>query len=82
MNLEILCRFLILTVIVTLSCSWKSTDTMKLHMKNLLLWTFIVVTFRLLYMTGNRPWMRTNQCEMTYMYRIMNFMVCICNFQD
>ncbi|VBB28011.1 unnamed protein product [Acanthocheilonema viteae] len=25
-------------------------------------------------MIGNRPWMRTNQCEMTYMYRIMNFM--------
>uniref|UniRef100_A0A0R3RRD8 GPI inositol-deacylase n=1 Tax=Elaeophora elaphi TaxID=1147741 RepID=A0A0R3RRD8_9BILA len=47
---------------------------MKLHMKNLLFATFIAVTFRLLYMIGNRPWMRINQCEMTYMYRIMNFM--------
>ncbi|KAL3982513.1 PGAP1-like family protein [Acanthocheilonema viteae] len=47
---------------------------MKLHVKNLLFVTFIVATFRLLYMIGNRPWMRTNQCEMTYMYRIMNFM--------
>ncbi|VIO87117.1 Uncharacterized protein BM_BM5838 [Brugia malayi] len=25
-------------------------------------------------MIGNRPWMRINQCEMTYMYRVMNFM--------
>ncbi|KAM3725606.1 GPI inositol-deacylase [Dirofilaria immitis] len=25
-------------------------------------------------MIGNRPWMRINQCEMTYMYRIMSFM--------
>ncbi|CAG9537628.1 unnamed protein product [Cercopithifilaria johnstoni] len=47
---------------------------MKLHMKNLLFATFIAATFRLLYMVRNRPWMRTNQCEMTYMYRIINFM--------
>ncbi|OZC10333.1 hypothetical protein X798_02640 [Onchocerca flexuosa] len=25
-------------------------------------------------MIGNRPWMRINQCEMTYMYRVMSFM--------
>lgn len=50
---------------------------MKLHMKNLLFVTFIAATFRLLYMIGNRPWLRRNQCGMTYMYRIMNFMVYI-----
>ncbi|EFO24214.2 hypothetical protein LOAG_04273 [Loa loa] len=47
---------------------------MKLYMKNLLFATFIAATFHLLYMIGNRPWMRINRCKMTYMYRIMNFM--------
>ncbi|VDK62647.1 unnamed protein product [Onchocerca ochengi] len=26
-------------------------------------------------MIGNRPWMRINQCEMTYMYRVISFML-------
>ncbi|KAK6110826.1 PGAP1-like family protein [Brugia pahangi] len=47
---------------------------MRVYTKNLLFATSVVVTLRLLYMIGNRPWMRINQCEMTYMYRVMNFM--------